>query len=567
MQAFLKKNNILLWSILVFVIAFSIRVYYISHRAGTHIDEMVTATVTECKYNKDLFFNPKQGITYSGKELKNLIIPKQQKFNESLFALKMLRENNCGDYSQPSLYYTTFKLFTLPAEKFDFKTLVSYGCALNLIFFGFSFILMYKILKRLFSEQPFVIPLGLAAAFLNTGSITITLLVRMYELQTLAAIFISYASISIYKNILESKNVLSIKDWLLYFLSSIICINSGYFMGIYYAFITLFLQLKSIKDKQYKITLYIFIIFLLTILASWIVYPGYLNGLLHERATEVYAALNHPENINNLINSILSLISHFRFFMYYFPVLLILLGCILIERNDLKVNRGFLTLYLISIFWALFIAIISPIKVFRYIYPVFPILSLIIPYIVSYLKGFKKYLISILIIFVYIFYALSPKSVEWSDYFTEINGYKYYNPSYDLFSSHIENLNLKQPEFTKHPDIPVILMVNAPWQYSNLFYYLNDEQKYEYYYLPYDKNRDFNKLTEEGFDKYLKKYDYFYLITTYTMQEPKNWKSVWKKEYRNGYPSINVQPSSPIYPAVKSIESFGIIEIYLMDFR
>lgn len=564
------KNNVLLYSIIIFILAFSIRVYYIGQKSGVHIDTLVTASVISCKFDQDLYFFPKQNITYTGEELKDLTIPAHHNLKRSLSELNTLRVHNCGDTSQPNLYYMIFKIFTFPAKKFDIPTLIKYGCTLNLLIFCCSFALMYKLLSELFKDNKFVIPLGLAAAFLNTGSISMTLLIRMYEFQGFAAIFLTYMLIQIYQSIDRKENSLSIKNIFLYALASLICIDSGYFMGIYFGIIFLALLGNSLIKKQYKITLYLFISMLLTCLSFLFIYPQYFNALLDPRAPEIFTKLNHPENFNNILDSALALFSHFRFFILYIPVILICLLSLFWARKDFKYNKMLFFIFSLNFIWILIISYISPIKVVRYVYASFPVFSLVIPYIISYLKGYKRHFTAIAVILVYLFYSLSAQSTEWHYYFTEKGGYRYFNPTYDLFSSHIENLYKDKPDFVNHPDIPVLFMLNNHWQYTNLVYYLNDRQKYEFYYLPYREYRDFNKLSKEGFDKYLRKYKEYYLITAYAYWESAEWKhpanNFWYKDCAAGYLTFDTDTLPKEYK-IKNIERFGLVTAYLINYK
>lgn len=576
MQSISDKKWIILCSIIIFVLAFSIRLYYIQQKSGIHEDTMVTASTTVCnKYGRQRYFYPEQGVIYTGKEIKDLATPTHQSFKKTFFDLSLLRENSCGDYSQPNLYYMLFKIFSFPAQKLDLQTLIHYGCALNLLIFCCSFVAMYKLLKELFDSTPSVIPLGLAVAFLNTGAISTTLLIRAYELQAFASILLTYFFVLIYKELALNKNNLGIKTSSLYVISSAICILSGYFMAIYYGLISLFLLGKTVINKQYKMILSLLIMFILTCVVFLLIYPGYFNSLFNEITTvQVFSTMLHSKNTANIYDSVWSLISHIRFFLFYYLIVIILVGTFFFVRKRLENNVILFSILAINIFWLIFVAFVSPFKVLRYIYPAFPLISLIIPYLVSHLKGLKNFLLTVLIIFIYVFYAFSAKQTEWSDFFTETNGYRYFNPTYDIFSSHIENLYKKKPAFINNPNIPVIFMANGMWQCINLLYKLNDKQKYEFHFLPYNGYRDYRKLSQEGFDKYLNKYKRYYLVIGYTYwitgditAENAVWQNCtnyWRKGLRVGYASINIDTLPKRYN-VKHVGSYSLTDIYLID--
>lgn len=560
----LKKNNILLFSLIVFILAFSIRIYYITQKAGLHIDETLTATITSCKYGTNLAFIPEWDFVYTGKQLKELLNPRHKDLNNTLSDLKLLRENNCRDTAHPNLYYLMFKVFTFPAKQLDMRNIINYGCSLNLIIFCFSFILMYKLLNLLFKDNPSVIPLGLAVAFLNTSSISLTLFVRMYELQTLAAIFVTYVFAINYQAIEEKKEVLTHKNVLLFVTSSVICVLSGYFMGIYLAFIILALLAIWINKKQFRTILEYLLVFLLTATFSLFIYPGYFNGFHHSRTDQLLNVFTEA-NYNNIYNSLLGLISSYKFFLFYFPVVLLLLLSSFFMKKERK-NELPTYLFLLALVWSFIIMFLAPEKILRYIAPVYPILGLIVPYIASHLQNTKRNILIVSIIFMYIFYALTAKNVEWHAFATEPGGFKYYDPSYDLFHSHIENIYKINPEFTKHPDIPVIFLGKGLWNYVNLIYYLNDKQKYEFHLLTKWRYNP-RYLKYEDFYKDLFKYKRYYLLIGKNCIENPGEKGYDRKlGFENvGFTAFDIRHSPQFFHAVKGEEGFEFNRVYLID--
>lgn len=526
----------------IFIFALLLRVYYITQKVGTQIDEPLTATITSCKYDYNLAYIPAVGHIYSGEELKELIIPKQKSIPNIISDLKQLKKNNCHDHAHPNLYYIMFKAFTVPAKKFDLPTLIQYGCGLNLIIFTLSYIVMYKLLKLLFEENQLMIPLGLIVAFLNTGVISTTLLVRMYELQIFCAIFITYSLARMYQSIIKNKTILSTKNIVLFIISSVMCILSGYFMGIYAGFILIVLILLLLFKKQYRTMLLLIPILLSISTITLLIYPEYFSGLSGSRGVQISHILiwHHFGNIIN--RSILGIISSYRFFLFYLPVVIILLiSFFFIKKSKIKYLP--LLLFFTAFLWTAIIMILSPEKILRYIVPVFPILSLIIPWEINCLTGIKKKVFSLSIILIYIFYSLTPKALEWYAFVSEPDGYKYYEKPIDLFSSHIENLYLNQPEFTNNPKIPVIFVVSGGWNYINLIYKLNDSQKYEFYYLS-DKILKNDHNLYKKLNQILHKYNHYYLVQGYRLKETpdiKGFKNIKQNGSEIEYESPSIQ--------------------------
>ena len=66
----LKSKKLLLLSILVFIVAFLFRVYYISQKAGLHMDEMLTVFISRGTVVEKLLSLHFDENIYTGKEIK-----------------------------------------------------------------------------------------------------------------------------------------------------------------------------------------------------------------------------------------------------------------------------------------------------------------------------------------------------------------------------------------------------------------------------------------------------------------------------------------------------------------
>ena len=107
---------------------------------------------------------------------------------------------------------------------------------------------MYKILRRLFNDN-ILIPFGLLAAFVNTGSLSATLFLRTYEMQATIFLLLTYVCIKFYDNI-KSSTFLSKKNFFIAAFVLALTLLTGYMAIFFVALMGVFLICVSVKEKQ-----------------------------------------------------------------------------------------------------------------------------------------------------------------------------------------------------------------------------------------------------------------------------------------------------------------------------
>ena len=503
------KSNILILSLIVLFLALSIRIYFISQKSGLHVDEMFTISISRCN-NYGWLIHPESGVIFRGDTLKKRILNdfSLDKGSSLLQDLKKLRENNFYDKAHPSLYYSLFRIWTINVNNFDLQKIIFYGCSLNLLFFLFSFFIMYKLLIRLFGDNKLV-PIGLAAAFLNTGTISMTLFVRPYELQTLSLILLSYIFVIYFEKITRKENMVSIKDCAT--LLSVLCLGflSAYFTVIYIFIFGFILIFVAIKNRQFKSLLFLFINVLGALIFAWLIYNGYFDLLGSQRISEARGALMKDTNrlFKNVMVSFGGVIYIYTNFIFYVPIYLILLYCLSRLHRNKKPLTSQITLILVFLVFGGSIAImsLSELKILRYVAPTFPIVSILIPYSLSLLDKYQRNVCACLVIGIYIVYAILATSIEGND--TDIK-----SPSSQIipFGAKIQNLSLTDYNFKSVRDsgLPVIVVYHYWLEYLYIIPHLDDKQIYIMMNLSALKNPqlEVNNLFE--------KYRHCYLLRT-----------------------------------------------------
>lgn len=463
-----KKKLITICSIAIFLFAFFIRIFYITEKAGIHIDEGLTHVVAS--FNEYQWEKPfEKGKVYTGKELKNLTFKNNTNLKEALKDVKKLRKNNGTDTSHPTLYNSIYLLWMQGENPISMKNFIYKGCGLNLLFFIFSFFLMYKILQKLFPDNFVIIP-GLAFAYFNTGSISNTLFMKPYQLQEMAFVTLTYIFIYNFQKLSSKESIINKKNGIFIALSIALTMLTGYFALLYLTILGLILISLCLKNKQFKNILFLISSFIGALILVFAFYPGFLNGLTSVRANDVTGNILSA-NFYSIIYSTIFYFSITISYLMYTPLLIMLVYGL--WQKKIKYNKLSLLLIIVGIIYSAIVMYIAPFKVLRYIVPIFPVISLILPTIINGTEGFSKKLLSVTTILLLIIYAVFPFSTV---------DYTNYSP-YNYFRSKIENINDTEYEkfkFIQKPELPVVIVNNPEYScYMNLIFNMPDNQKYE----------------------------------------------------------------------------------------
>jgi hypothetical protein len=124
------------------------------------------------------------------------------------------------------------------------------------------------------------------------------------------------------------------------------------------------------------------------------------------RAGEAYAKVSYLYFINNILDSIKTVYNFLSEYALYgisiFLVIIILNLCYikLIKKNKIEINYLALVIVIISVLFSIIAIQLAPIKVIRYIMPVFPLISFVIPLGISTFKNrnFKQLILAVFVI-------------------------------------------------------------------------------------------------------------------------------------------------------------------------
>jgi len=475
----MKSKNVLyvLTVPAVFLFAFSIRLYWINHKTGINTDEAATHSISS--FTKYGWSGPlPENTEITGAQALEMMYGNINDPAKNLAAFETLRKTNNYDLSHPNLYYLLYRLSaTVNGSRiFTLKELVKTGCGLNIVLFCFSFLFMYLLLKNLFADRK-LIPLGLAAAFLNTGSVSNTLFIRDYQLQETALILFTLFFVIFYKK----EKISGWKDFCILAAVTAFTFLSGYFTLLYVGMLGLILTIKQKKNAGFLLAA-----FTAGTVLTFAAFPAYFDGFSSARAREItdvtiektFSEFKYFTRAFVMINSE---------YLFYIPAAAFLTLCLILSfiKRFKKKSREKIplaaALIAVALVWSFVTLFFAPYKILRYIMPVFPVISLIAPYIFGRLKDDIYKISAPLFVLVMSAGALFAAQTDQRYYYGDNQFYRKFSAG-----SYIENGgfdNAERYKFTKKPELPVIFIMNENayrhvYGYNALALYFMPEQKY-----------------------------------------------------------------------------------------
>jgi hypothetical protein len=468
-----SKSSFKIFVLLALLLSACVRFYWIPQKTGLHLDESLSVIISECKEVGGIKKFP-ENVVYTGAEMRRLAWASSPYFADALSDIKQLHVDN-KDSPHTNLYYSVLRLCLIGTDG-QLRTIIERGCYLNIFFLLFSFFFLYRLLKRLFSDD-LVIASTILVAFVNTASISNTMFIRPYALQETFFILLTYVFTCIYQTI---GNGFHEYRWAHAILLSVLLsfvLLSGYFSLIYVVLLLGTLMAFSLIKGQNKNVMLLSVSFALSLVLANIFYRKYFDGFLSDRALEGFNILSSKALIYNLFKSVTKA---FEFIFAYLLLPFFIICLPFFRRRSLRIGQNEKIAFMIIICCTLYVIAsltIAPYKDLRYVVPAFSLLTLIIPIIFKEIipNGTKK-ITTVLIALAYIFVAFNP---------LEQDGY--------LIKQRIKNLyrdSWKKFPFGTKPNIPVLIYISdKSWMVAEILAFVNNNQKYEFVYS-YDSLMD-----------------------------------------------------------------------------
>ena len=449
--------------LLIFFISLSSRLYWGFQKQGLHIDEVLSATISN---HNEAGLSLSENTAYDKKRLLRGIFFDKSSIKDADKDIKALYYNNVDYLAHTNFYYTLLRLAFIGRSTFDLKNIILTGILLNCVLFTAGFFFLYKLMGLLFEDKMLVL-VGLFCSSIAGGAVSISVFLRPYQLQSTMLITLTYIILYIFV-----RRKFNLKAFIFLGLSVAGALLSGYFSIIFIALCYLFILMYYFIHKNFKRISFYFTGLLFGAFLTQLLYPKYWQTILNGqgRAGEAYSKVTHEYIIGNALSSIklvFNLLSDYAVYNLSATAVIFFVYCLYtVFFKKMKININYLALAVVTIclLFSIIVMELAPYKVMRYIMPVFPLIVIIIPLIIG----------SVEIIFIRnAFFALGLAVYALNAFnITKIN-YLYQN-------------KLTESRFLGQRQVSICVF--SPWQFRFLEWipYAKDKQKYYFFVTPPD---------------------------------------------------------------------------------
>ena len=148
----ISNKKILLLSIIIFILAFTLRICGISLKQDMFVDETFTTQISNySQYYSGTSVPLDENQIMTGEDIKQEVMSLNPSIKDVINDVISLHQFT-RDTPHSNLYYSLYRIWFLGYGKFELKKFITHGCTLNLVFFAVSFYYMHKLLKKLFHK-------------------------------------------------------------------------------------------------------------------------------------------------------------------------------------------------------------------------------------------------------------------------------------------------------------------------------------------------------------------------------------------------------------------------------
>lgn len=484
---------------------------FANKKTGMFMDEISTYGLSNYNFCPFIQEDPEYRDHWHDSEYYSKYVEVQENHR---FDYKSVFYNQSKDVHPPLYYMLIHTISSIKPNTFT----KWYGIGLNMIFFVMNAIVLYLISKEILKNKwKALLPVILWG--FSVGSISSAIFIRMYEMLTFFILLIAYEHCKFIK-----KERISNKAFVALYIISILGALTQYYFLIYLFFIASLFFILLLYNKRYQELLKYIISEILAGVSFLYIFPAayrhIFKGYRGEEAQHNFLAL---ENLKEQITGYYRIINEQIFgkllslFIVLFILILILkffvkitlkydrenskLGITteLLSRNKFVIelsnkNIQFISITIPVLCYLFVISKISPGQTGRYIYCVYPLLSLI--FISLYdlcVKNKKIYMpIIVVILFISIIFGLKNCSIEYlyedgknalniAESNSEIGCiYIYENAEYETYSNYKELMTYKNSYITTMDHVNEIndIMSNIKSK-NNMILYLPDNSNLE----------------------------------------------------------------------------------------
>lgn len=376
-----KSARCLKWGLLVFILV--VRLVEICGKDQLHPDEVYSVMLAHCNPAFTVSLPPGQ---YTGLELQQSLLT-DNPLTEDL--INLYYDN--ADPPHASLYYMILRVCLTGMQTWNAAEVAFRGGLLNIFFLAIAYILMWRLASR-FALGSITTTLICALAFLCPAAGNCVLLVREYQLATVAILWYAYSLYSIYNRCLERSSI-GVCLMLSLIASIALALSTGYLNAFFLLLLPIgcILLLLWQHEPICRFLMNIALAGLCAVICSWCIYIGYFHFItvptVHtakafaDPITSLYAAVNRD---------IIKQVFTWPCFCLMIAIATYTAGRYIYKRKNAKaVHTGktcfgkmsyMFVLFAVAVASVFLVQYASLLRESRYSYPFLPLMACILPF-------------------------------------------------------------------------------------------------------------------------------------------------------------------------------------------
>lgn len=407
MKEFVQKNKdkiIIILLVLTIILQVALRVQHGNEKKYFHIDEaysygLMNYDKVDIMDNED-FYNE----WHTDKYYEDYLTISKDEATD----FTPVYENQKNDVHPPLFYLLLRIAASFTIDSFSKWT----GIGLNIFIFVISSIMIYLIANKIFKNKLYAVLVVLINGF-TLASIDTTIFIRMYALNALNLLIISYLHILNY-----NKQDLHIKDLVIMSIFIILGSLTHYYYLVFLFILYIIYMTKFIKLKNFKNAVKYTVMMVISALISLCIFPySFVHMFMGYRGQEAISSFEKIETMWNSLGRYLGILNNEVFNGILMVILFIILAIVItkiIKNKKITIsfsNREFLLILIPTIIYFTVIALISPYQEIRYIMSICPLIVICMIYITKVVleKCFKEGTVFNILAVIFIVMLLTPQ--------------------------------------------------------------------------------------------------------------------------------------------------------------
>lgn len=365
-------------ALFLFIALFGVRLWFIAHKEGLHVDEGASVTIASYNHFGRAGGFP-EGKAFTGSQLKEITFWDDPSLFGAIADVGRLWIDN-RDPPHTNLYYSLLRLSSIGMKTGDFRHIIWRGCLLNLVFFSLSFFAFYAFVQRSLKD-PFLVVTALFLAFGNSASLSAILLLRPYQLQETLFILVGYLFTDALTRILNGERLESRDNVIRSAVILALTFLSGYFAAVLIALLGLILLIASMLKGKISLVIFWSLALIGSLFLTTALYPRYFGGFSSGRASQAVGKFSLDSASGNAAASMQAFVNLLATHLFMIPVIALM---------AIQAGNGFATrkktpkpsvlapLALIggaALLWSAAAIYLGPYKILRYVLAAFPLMA------------------------------------------------------------------------------------------------------------------------------------------------------------------------------------------------